>query len=372
MKKLLRNKKTPVYEKLKEALRESILDRSLKEGDPIPSERFLAEKFKISRMSVRKAISELISADLLYAVSTKGTFVKVVKPGLVNSGKKTGNIGFIFWNAFQSIAGIPYFSHFLHGAELEAKKYDYHLLMSTHVAEDLNKNDSLPSIITQKKVDGLVVEGIDLPTYRRISSNIPTVIISNYTRGSADAMSYENFRDVDLVTANDENGIFSLLQYLKELGHKKIGFIYQSLQHSSFYNRYLSFCQGIKYFSLQTRPEWIAGGDWPEEVAESVLNRKNRPEALIVVNDYIALRVMAWCHENGINVPGELSIAGFDDIQKCVWAKPALTTVRVLTEEMGRVAARRVFEKINNPVMASSHYYVNTSLVVRDSCMKIK
>lgn len=357
--------KDPVYKKLKDTIIKEIKNKTLKEGDIILSERLLGEKFNISRISVRKAISELIEENYLYTIPGKGTFVKGILADKPRAKEKTYNLGYIFWGSSEEIIKNPYFAHFIQGAEKEAVKYNYHLLISSMKEVYEGGKVVIPSLITQNKVDGVLIEGVDLNSYYDLARIIPCVIISNYLKNTNQE---ESLEDIDIVIANDQNACISVLKYLKNLGHQKIGFIYETLNHSSFNNRYNGFITGIEKLGLKIKKEWIVGEDNPHNCVNKIMNLKDRPTAIIGGNDIFALEVLEWCMKNKVSVPEEMSVIGFDDIERCVWSKPPLTTVRVLTDEMGRLATKRLIEKIEDPSIAPTHTLVGTNLIIRESC----
>ena len=104
---------------------------------------------------------------------------------------------------------------------------------------------------------------------------------------------------------------------------------------------------------------------------KKILDRGSLPSALIAANDVFALDAMNLCREKGLRIPDDLSLVGFDDIESSLWAQPSLSTVRVRTEEMGKLAARRLIEKIEDPSTPPTHILVGTELILRESVKKI-
>ena len=361
---LAHKSKEPVYKKLKETIIKEIKNGTLKENDAILSERLLTEKFGISRISVRKAISEMIEENYIYTVPGKGTFVKGLTSEYTPSSRRSYNLGYIFWGETRGVINMPYFAHIIQGAEYECLKHNYHLLISTMTASQPSGGKRLPSVIKQGKVDGVILEGIDLESWNKISKVIPALINSNYI---CDPKKLPNLDTVDYVAANNMGAVRNILEYLKGKGHRKIGFIYQTLTHSSFSERFHGFTSGIRSLHLKTKERWICKGSNGAEAIMKILNGTDAPTAVVAGNDTFALDAMTACQEKGIKIPEDLSLVGFDDIESSAWSRPPLTTVRVLTEEMGRLAARRLIEKIEDPSSVSTHILVGTRLIIRES-----
>jgi DNA-binding LacI/PurR family transcriptional regulator len=365
---LAHKSKDPVYKKLKETIIKEIQNGTLKENDAILSERLLTEKFNISRISVRKAISELIEENYLYTIPGKGTFVKGLTSKFIPPARRTNNIGYIFWGETPSMISVPYFAHIIRGAEKESLKHNYHLLISTMSGPTGPGGKMLPSVIKQGKVDGVILEGIDLDSWFDISKVIPCLIISNYI---CDPDKLPNLDMVDYVATNNEKAMRNILEYLREMGHRNIGFIYQYLSHSNFFERMQGFMANIKNLNLKTKDQWIGDGKTGYEAMNKILSQSSLPTAVVAANDTFALDAITACREHRLNIPEDISLVGFDDIQSSLWSHPPLTTVRVRTEEMGKLAARRLIEKIEDPDSVSTHILVGTELITRDSVKRL-
>jgi DNA-binding LacI/PurR family transcriptional regulator len=108
-----------------------------------------------------------------------------------------------------------------------------------------------------------------------------------------------------------------------------------------------------------------------EELARQVLNLKERPTAVAVINDIVAFGMLRGFHRMNVKIPEEISIIGFDDSVFCEMSYPALTTVKVQSEQMGKLAAMLLLNEING----TSHNPVSLSLepciMERDSVAKI-
>jgi DNA-binding LacI/PurR family transcriptional regulator len=142
--------------------------------------------------------------------------------------------------------------------------------------------------------------------------------------------------------------------------------------HSSFRERLHGFYLGLKLYKMRSRAEWVITGEETGHAAFKKIHEcQQRPTAIVACNDFFALDVMDFCSKEGINIPDDYSIIGFDDIESSAWSQPALTTVRVLTDEMGEKAACRLIEKINDPESTPTTSLIGTELVIRESCSKL-
>ena len=162
----------------------------------------------------------------------------------------------------------------------------------------------------------------------------------------------------------------NLFSYLHELGHRKIGFITPPKDHSSFLERFEGYQLALYKYGIPFREDYVvnAPSNPDPESVQSILEMKSRPTAIMCVNDYTALVLLRAARKMGIAVPQELSVTGFDDLDQSATAKPPLTTVRISTVEMGRLAVRRLVEKIERRDHDEVRIEIQGELVQRQSC----
>jgi DNA-binding LacI/PurR family transcriptional regulator len=100
-----------------------------------------------------------------------------------------------------------------------------------------------------------------------------------------------------------------------------------------------------------------------------LLSLAHRPTAVLCSNDMTALGVMHGCHREGISIPGDLSLVGFDDIKLAQFVLPPLTTVRMSQSELARIAFHALLAELerDTPSANGTEYGLETSLVLRDS-----
>lgn len=351
-----------VFLNLKETLKRQIEMGELAHGEAIMSERKLANLFSISRESVRRGLKELIDENYLKVVPAKGVFVDF--RGQSRQGiSGTSTLGYVFWGAPDQIIFNPFFEGLIRGVEQEAREHGYHLMVASQSGAD---SKSLPPMIKDKKVDGILLEGASVETYKHIEKHVPVVVVANFIRmnGTLDE------RTGDMVGADNIRTIMNLFRLLYEMGHRRIGFVTPPLDHSCFYERLEGYQLALHHHGMPLRQELIAYTERePDEASiRALLQKPDRPTALLCGNDITALMVLQTARHLGISVPEDLSITGFDDVEGAVRAKPPLTTVRVSTVEMGRIAVRRLLEKIRHPEHDSILTLVQGEIIQRSSC----
>jgi LacI family transcriptional regulator len=145
------------------------------------------------------------------------------------------------------------------------------------------------------------------------------------------------------VSTNDREVGAEMTRYLASLGHRKIAFITGHHSHKAVANRFAGYKDGLQQSNLKYSERLIVAGDNSfgsgEVAAEKLLRRKVRPTAIFAANDDMAVAVIRVANRLGIKMPGELSVAGFDDIALARLVFPNLTTIRQPLSTMAERAA---------------------------------
>jgi LacI family transcriptional regulator len=150
-----------------------------------------------------------------------------------------------------------------------------------------------------------------------------------------------------LVLTHDARGAAAAARRLAELGHRRIAYISGPPLFRSSHERRAGFTAGLAEYGLELAPELTVPGAYTYESGlargRELLVLSDRPTAVFVGNDEMASGVYSAAHELGIRIPEELSVIGFDDapIASRIW--PAMTSVRLPVQEMGRMAAQKLF-----------------------------
>ncbi|BFH65224.1 LacI family DNA-binding transcriptional regulator [Paenibacillus azoreducens] len=186
----------------------------------------------------------------------------------------------------------------------------------------------------------------------------------------------------DTVFANNGDSVARLCNHLIGLGHTRIQFLGNVEFSRSFRDRWYGFRtvleeNGLETPSLNDPMLMLRGVDTgqfvPDFEAWILAHKKahQMPTALVCANDSIALRVLEVLKNNEIDVPYEISVTGFDNIDDASRSEPTLTTVHVSKEAMGRRAVQKLIERISYPDQALEKILVAAELVHRDSTASI-
>ncbi|HMH65313.1 MAG TPA: substrate-binding domain-containing protein, partial [Rhizomicrobium sp.] len=158
-------------------------------------------------------------------------------------------------------------------------------------------------------------------------------------------------------------------------GHRRIAFINGHPGHSASGQRFRGYMEGMAEAGLEVGADQVAQGFFTYrsglEAAERLLSNSFNPTAIFASNDDMAAATMAIAHRKGLDVPGDIAIAGFDDTPLATMIWPELTTVRRPISDMAREAVRLLIEQIRakrtGVPQPTEHKLLKFTLVKRES-----
>lgn len=165
----------------------------------------------------------------------------------------------------------------------------------------------------------------------------------------------------------------ALVEHLIGKGARRIGFIGDPYHCNSFHERWIGFYSALVNAELPMEktlcildPDTAPYGDagW---LAERLRRIPQLPDALICVNDYIAIRVMTALKQLGVAIPEQIMVTGFDGTAQSAAIEPSLTTVQIPGAEIGRIAAGMLLNRIANPCRPPISVYARTTPIWRES-----
>lgn len=345
----------PIRSQLKDILLKEITSGNFPRGGRIQSERELAERFGISRASVRETITELINSGILFRTVGKGTFVASEGPRSHDIGVRS--ISFVISEEIFNFVQTGY-NKILSGVQQVCRDHGTQLLFNS-IGDEPNRPGDVQR--GQQQLSGCIVVGgvrrqvLDGLHERRI----PTVLV--------DTLLNDAPADFPSVTIDYDAGTRMALTYLHQCGHQRIGYI--GFSGSQKYEAYWSCLEqlGLPYDPrqieflqlLDLQPGILAGF----HAMQRIISRKGLPSALVVTNDFVAIGVLEALGMAGIKVPEQMSVIGFDDLG--LKPSPPLTTIRVDLNRVGEEAATQLFRRIQDKGEPLRHTVIPVELITR-------
>jgi len=326
--------------------------------------REIAKRAKVSTATVSRTINRVPTVDPLLAkrvwkvVEELGYFPNTQARALV-SGKSR-----IFGLIISEITN-PFFPEIVQVFEQIAVENHYEILLTSTGNDPKRVQDAVRRMIERR------VEGVAVMTFGMEEGLLEDLKLRKVPLVFADVgigrPRVSNIR-IDYL-----HGIRQAVQHLAALRHQRIAFISGPLRIKSAEARQQAFVRSMTEIGLEVNPDLILEGNHTIEggiaAFGKLLRAASRPSAVLCSNDMTALGVMRKSFEDGISIPKDLSVIGYDDIHLAQFVLPALTTVRMSQAKLARLAfeALRAETQREVPSPTGTEYLLTTELVLRES-----
>ncbi len=262
----------------------------------------------------------------------------------------------------------PFFTHIMQGLEEVAAEKQYRLLLHP-LNETARAQVSYRTLLGDGSVDGMFVLNAwstDASIRELTEANVPFVLINGKITGQ---------EEFPYVGFDNKGGVKMAVQHLIAAGHERIGMINGRMTTTNALERFQSFQDMLGENKLEFHSEWVADGDFEEEggyrAGLKILSAVRRPSAILCASDLMAIGAVRALREKGLSLPEDISVVGFDNMEEAVYHEPPLTTVAFSPLEMGKVAARKMFQIIAEEPLAEKTTTLQAELIERESVKKI-
>lgn len=241
----------------------------------------------------------------------------------------------IYTGCMEGDSNVSFFPAVLEGAEMECRESGYNLAV-LHM--NCQRTVDLPELLKRSgNVVGAIMQ-IDQVNEQiladREAAGVPCVLIDTYRPDL----------QISGVCVNNEQGIFSLVKYLKKMGHRNIGYVYSEFSNESIRERKRCFHAALREFGLEDRPENYFNSTWDardcsydfKQIIQQLSQAEELPTVLVAEDDHEATKLYQALHHLGLRVPEDISVTGFDDTFFAAMLDPPLTTVKNYRHLMGR------------------------------------
>jgi len=161
-------------------------------------------------------------------------------------------------------------------------------------------------------------------------------------------------------------------QHLVDLGHHRIGYINGMEDWIEAQNRLSGYQEVLLKHDLPVDQALIGKGDWGVDsgyqATQELLSLDKKPTAIFAANDMMALGAIYAIQDAGLKIPEDIAIVGYDDRDFSAWIRPALTTIRMPSYEMGQAAARLLLKQFSGEELLEDATQVPGKLIIRQSC----
>ena len=257
----------------------------------------------------------------------------------------------------------PFFSEIIRGIEVTAANHGYLVLIGDCAHQNQQEKTFIDLIIT-KQIDGMLLLGSRLPFDASIEEqrNLPPMVMAN-----------EFAPELELPTVLIDNltAAFDAVNYLYEQGHKRIGCIAGPEEMPLCHYRLQGYVQALRRCGIMVDPQYIARGDFTFEAGskamQQLLDLPQPPTAVFCHSDVMALGALSQAKRQGLKVPEDLSIIGFDNIDLTQFCDPPLTTIAQPRYEIGREAMLLLLDQMQGQHVGSGSRLMDCELIIRGS-----
>lgn len=329
--------------------------------------RDVAERAGVSISTVSRALNNTapVSAEkkrrIAEAVSELSYVPNPAARSLLN--QSTGGIGVLL-----PFVGGEFFADLLSGMDLATQKHGYFLMISSSHRSRAEFLAALKGL--DKRVDGMLIMATEMEAEELtglLPADAPCVFVnSRVSSDRFDAINFDNF-----------GGMYQVTSHLLRQGHRRIAIIRGPDSAFDAQERLDGYRAALQAFGLRHDSSLEFEGDFTQEAgyqsALAVLQSGVRPTAIIGSNDYCAMGVLKMLREQGLRVPQDVSVSGFDDISSARFTSPPLTTLRVPLEEIGTMAVERLIDRVHgrDPI-GSRRLRLPVDLIVRESTAPVE
>lgn len=255
------------------------------------------------------------------------------------------------------------FPQMIGGIDFEATKQGYKVLLG-NTNKNPHKTEIFINELKQKQVDGMILLTIPLDekVITEVAANYPVVLTSDYNDGF----------NIPTVSIDNISSGREATEHLIKLGHTRIAHISGPLEISISRDRLKGYRQALLQHELELDSLLVQEGD---NSFESGYNQMQKllaidypPTAVFAANDLMAMGVVKAAKAQGLKVPEDIAVVGFDNIMFSDIFEPALTTIEQPFFEMGKRSMELLLQQINGEKITKIKHVLSTKLTIRDSC----
>lgn len=320
----------------------------------------VAEICKVSPMTVSRALnnSKEISKEtkerILRVCDEIGYRPNSAARSLISN--KTNMIGLIIPDITNQ-----YYSYVSKGVSTYLEPLDFGLILCNSDRNPRNEKKYI-DFLTQKRVDGIILMPIqsEAEEYKVLSQTVPFIQVDNYINGL----------EASFIGNDNYTGGRKIIKHMINHGYKRIGVILSHKSSTASNERLKGYMDILKENDIPIDPSILIYSNATFEdgyrIAESLIEKN--VDSIFAINDTIAMGVIKYCFNNGINIPGNIGLAGYDDIEQAEMLPIPLTTIHQRKIKLGKTAAKILIEELASPQVEKQKIILEPELIIRKSC----
>jgi DNA-binding LacI/PurR family transcriptional regulator len=330
----------------------------------------IAEQLNISASTVSRALND----SPLVNEKTKEEIRRVANklnynPNVIARRLRTGKsdvIGVVTDSiSDMAMLSAPFKSHTMKAIEETARKKGFNIVICD-LEMNFEKEAQYSNFFKSYQAAGIIIYQCRLrqTSYKKLQKlGLPMVYIHCYPAE----------KNGHVVLPNNVQGGFIAAQHLLKLGKKRIAFLRGDDSYQSSHDRFKGYCMALGEAGIKLTKNYIRGGlSWEQETGytevTALCRLKNPPEGIFCASDMLAAGALKAASAQGLKVPDDIAIVGFDNRAFCPYLNPPLTSVALPVGQMGETATELLVEDIINGSSKPERLELDCSLVIRKSC----
>ncbi len=278
------------------------------------------------------------------------------------ASQRSRMIGLVLPRTVSSFFTDPYFPRLTQGVAQACNQHNLTLGLFILATQD-DEERIFPRVSRQGLLDGIIVQTAhkgDKLINRLISSNFPLIVAGRPF----------NTNGVSYIDVDNIEAARLAVNHLISLGYKRIASITGMMNSTAGIDRQEGYEKALRDHGRKVDKALIAVGDFTEQSGYEAMKKLSpaRPDAVFAASDTMAIGAIRAVREEGLCIPGDIAIVGFDDLPVASLSDFKLTTVRQPIIQFGAQAVEALIDLIENGTKPSRRIIMDTELVIRDSC----
>lgn len=284
-------------------------------------------------------------------------------PTKSSTAKFNGTMGVLIHEKFINPNGSFYWALYID--LLACMKSENISCIQENITFDEEKNLTLPNMVTNGRVDGIISLGqLDARYAEKLRKHNPNLVLLDY---------YIPDFEADSISTNGYLGGYKLTDYLIKNGHRKIGYIGNIKATISIFDRYMGYMKAMIENGLEINKDWLISDRGIDGIPyEDIVFPDELPTAFVCNCDETAFAAMRSLKNKGISVPDDISVVGYDNYLISEISDPPITTIDADSRMIAKLTVSTLISRITNPSQPFTQQIINGKLVEKGSVKFIK
>lgn len=322
----------------------------------------IAKELNVSTVTVSKAItnkegvSEAVRQKIIKAAEEMGYVYHLGNKDETVSTHH--NIGILVHERFMNTTGNSFYWKVYQNITSILKQNNSFGILEILEGEH-TKESHIPKVVSESKVEGIILLGQVEEDYVELlyETGLPIILLDFYIQDAK----------YDSINSDSFYSSYMLTNHLIASGHKQIAFVGNIHATSSILDRYLGYCKSLIEHNLEIQNKYVLNDRDADGKYIDMVIPKDEVTAFVCNCDEVAYLLINKLKSEGIRVPEDVSVVGFDNYMLSTIMDPALTTVAVNVEEMAETAVKSILKKIKGNKKQLGRQIISSNIIYRDS-----